>query len=185
MDKKFTALDLPEVYVISPKPFQDDRGVFFESFNLLNFKENIGIEFNVLQENISISKKNVLRGLHFQKGKYAQSKLIYVIKGSIYDVVVDIRPASKNFGKWVSYLLDDKKKESLFVPAGFAHGFLALDEMTIISYKVNQFYAHSEEGSIMWNDKTIAINWISDKPILSKKDKKALSFNENYIANNF
>jgi dTDP-4-dehydrorhamnose 3,5-epimerase len=185
MEKQFKVLSFPEIAVFIPKKYFDNRGIFFENFNSLNFKKYTGMVFDVLQENISFSNKNVLRGLHFQKGQYAQSKLIHVIKGSILDVVVDIRPNSKNFGKWISYVLDDKNNESIFIPSGFAHGFLALEDCTKISYKVDNLYNNASECSIIWNDKKIMVDWPLNKPILSEKDNEALSFEKNYEINNF
>ena len=185
MDEQYKQLVFPEIIVFMPKTFSDIRGMFYENFNYISFTKNTGISFDVIQENISCSKKNVLRGLHFQKGKHAQSKLVNVIKGSILDVIVDIRENSKNFGKWLSYRLDDVSKESIYIPEGFAHGFLSMSKSTKISYKVNKPYNKSSECSIAWNDKDILINWPCKKPILSSKDKLALSFKKNYETNNF
>ena len=185
MNQLFKALAFPEIIVFTPKKHFDNRGSFFENFNSYDFKKYAGIIFDVLQENISFSKKNVLRGLHFQKGKHAQSKLVHVIKGSILDVIVDIRPDSKNFGKWISCILDDRYNESIFIPAGFAHGFLALDDFTKISYKVNKLYDKNSECSIIWNDKELLIDWSVEKPIISKQDMNALSFKENFNMSNF
>ncbi len=184
MDKQYKKLVFPEVIVFKPKKFSDLRGEFFENFNYKKFKKNTGISFDVMQENISLSKKNVIRGLHFQKGKHAQSKLINVIKGSILDIVVDIRKSSKNFGKWLSYKLDDVNNESIYIPEGFAHGFLSMSKSTKISYKVNKPYNKFSECSIIWNDKDLSINWNCTKPLLSSKDKLALTFKKNYEINN-
>ena len=185
MNQQYKVLNFPEIIVFKPKKFIDIRGFFYENFNSNNFIKNTGVAFKPLQENISFSKKNVLRGLHFQKNKYAQSKLINVIKGRIVDVIVDIRPNSKNFGRWISYELDDINNESIYIPAGFAHGFFVLENDTKISYKVNKLYNKESEGSIIWNDKKISIDWPLVKPILSKKDMIALSFEENHKKNNF
>ena len=185
MEKQFKVLNFPEILVFTPKKFLDIRGVFFENFNSNVFTKQTQIIFEIVQENVSFSHKNVLRGLHFQKGNNAQSKLISVIKGSILDVIVDIRSNSKNFGKWISYSLDDKNKESIYIPSGFAHGFLALEDLTKISYKVDKTYNQSSECSILWNDKSIAVDWPSSNPILSEKDGNALSFEKNYKMNNF
>ena len=185
MNERVKHLNFSEIIVLNPKKYKDNRGCFFENFNSSIFEEETGISFNIIQENISFSKKNVLRGLHFQKGKFTQKKLISVIKGKILDVIVDIRPKSTNFGKWISYILDDLKNESLYIPEGFAHGFLSLDQDTKISYKVDKPYNKESECSILWNDKFIGVNWLCKKPILSNKDKEALSFSENHRLKNF
>lgn len=185
MSTSVKRLNFHDVIVISPLKHNDKRGCFFENYNFNTFKEETGISFNVVQENISFSKRNVLRGLHFQKGKYAQAKLISVIRGKILDIVVDIRPKSLNFGNWISYILDDIQNESIFVPAGFAHGFLALDNNTKISYKVDKTYKKDSECSIIWNDVYLNIDWACKKPILSEKDRKSITFKENYRLNNF
>ena len=185
MDKQFKILSFNEIIIFTPKKHIDKRGVFFENFNLYNFAQQTGITFSVMQENVSFSNKNVLRGLHFQKGNNAQSKLVNVTSGSILDVIVDIRINSKNFGKWISYVLDNKSNESIFIPSGFAHGFLALDNYTKISYKVDKVYNKDSECSIIWNDPKCMIDWSLNNPILSDKDKNALTFEENYKAGNF
>ena len=185
MNYQFKTLELPEVIVFMPEKFFDERGFFYESFNSFKFTKETGKIFNILQENISLSKKNVLRGLHFQKGEHQQSKLIHVEKGRILDVIVDIRPGSKNFRKWISYELDDNINESIFIPRGFAHGFLTLEDFTKISYKVDNLYNKNSECSISWNDPELMIDWQSINPILSKKDMIAISFEENFQKNNF
>ena len=171
--------------ILKPLKYFDNRGFFFENFNIEDFKSKTGILFNVSQENISFSKNNVLRGLHFQKGEFKQSKLISVIKGKIFDVIVDIRPNSDNFGKWLSYILDDENDESIFIPSGFAHGFLSLANNTKISYKVDKPYNKEAECSIIWNDVDICIDWKCPNPILSEKDKGSLTLDENLKLNNF
>ncbi len=185
MNMQVKHLCFSEIIVLSPLKHNDNRGCFYENFHSYNFKMETGISFNIFQENISFSKKDVLRGLHFQKDKFAQTKLISVIRGKILDVIVDVRPNSKSFGKWISYILDDIQNESIFVPAGFAHGFLALDNNTQISYKVDKPYKKDSECSIIWNDDYLNIDWSCKKPILSKKDRKSLTFKENYRLNNF
>ena len=178
-------LNFYDIIVLNPLKHNDERGCFYENYNFNTFKKETGISFNVVQENISFSKRNVLRGLHFQKGKYAQAKLISVIRGKILDIIVDVRPKSVNFGKWISYILDDLSNELIFVPAGFAHGFLSLDNNTKISYKVDKHYNKESECSVIWNDIDINIDWPCKKPILSEKDRNALTFNENYKLKNF
>lgn len=185
MNSQFKKLAFPEIIVYQPLKFFDSRGVFFENFNEDKFKKQNGFTFNVIQENISFSRKNVLRGLHFQRGSYAQGKIINVYFGKILDIIVDIRPQSKNFGKWISYILDEENHESIYIPAGFAHGFLALNNYNKISYKVDRMYDKKSECSIIWNDEKLNINWNVDNPILSEKDKNALSFEDNDMKSNF
>ena len=185
MDKFYKKLDFSEIMVFSPKIHSDKRGIFFENLNFNKLSTCCGFKFKTIQENISISHKNVIRGLHFQKGENVQKKIISVMSGSIIDVIVDIRPNSTNFGKWINYLIDDKKNESIFIPAGFAHGFLTLSDCTKISYKVDKPYDRISECSIKWNDKSIGINWPVKFPILSEKDKESLGFEENLNLKNF
>ena len=185
MEKQFKFLNFQDVIIFSPKKYSDNRGEFFENFNNRDLVKICGFKFNTLQENISVSKKNVLRGLHFQKGTNAQTKLINVIKGSILDVIVDIRPGSKNFSKWISYYLDDIKNESMLIPTGYAHGFLSLQEGTKISYKVDKSYDKLSECSIIWNDNKIAVDWKIKNPLLSEKDESALTFEKNHKMKNF
>ncbi len=185
MNKLFKKLNLSNVLVFSPKKIYDNRGSFFENFNNNLLLSENNFNFKIVQENISISKKHVLRGLHFQKHPFSQGKIISVMKGKILDVFVDIRPASRNFSKWESYILDDELNESLFIPEGFAHGFLGLSDINIVSYKVNNNYNPKFECSILWNDKTLNINWPINDPILSSKDRNSISFQENLNQNNF
>lgn len=169
-------------FVISPKVFTDKRGYFFESFNLNKFKELTGVNINFIQDNQSQSSKGVLRGLHFQAGEFAQAKLVRVIKGSVLDVCVDLRKESPTFGKHFSIILDDKNNKQLFIPRGFAHGFLVLENETIFSYKCDNVYNKSSERGILFNDKRLNINWnfTNDKILLSDKDKQLPTF-ENFL----
>ena len=176
MDKRFKSLNIKEIFVFTPKKFEDERGLFYENFNNKDFLDATNFTFNTVQENISYSRKHTLRGLHFQSGKFSQSKIISVLKGSILDVVVDIRADSKTFSKWVSYILDDKLNESIFVPHGFAHGFLALEDKP---------YNKKSECSIIWNDPNLMIDWSVDNPILSKKDREAFSLEKIFNLRNF
>ena len=159
-------------YIISPKIFEDSRGCFFEGYNEKKFQDIIGLKVAFVQDNQSKSSKGVLRGLHFQAGEFAQAKLVQVIKGSVLDVIVDLRKGSKTFGKYFSIVLDDKKKQQLYVPKGFAHGFLVLEDETIFSYKCDDYYNASSEKGIIYNDETLNINWNlpADQLILSEKD---------------
>jgi dTDP-4-dehydrorhamnose 3,5-epimerase len=159
------------LYLLEPKVFEDVRGYFLESYNQETFKK-IGIDVDFVQDNQSLSSKGTLRGLHFQKPPYAQAKLIRVITGSILDVAVDIRTDSKTYGKYFSAILDGENKRMLYIPEGFAHGFLALENNTLIQYKCSNLYNKESEGGIIWNDPDININWEIDyEPIISDKDK--------------
>ena len=170
--------DIEGPLIIEPKVFGDNRGYFFESFSLRDFEANVG-PIHFVQDNESLSvKKGVLRGLHFQKGNAAQAKLLRVVKGSVLDVAVDIRPDSPTYGKYVSVVLSGENKRQFFIPRGFAHGFLVLEDNTIFQYKCDNFYAPETEGSYAWNSPDLGIDWgiSSDEVILSEKDKRAPVF---------
>ncbi len=160
-------------FVIEPQVFGDDRGYFFESFNQKVFEEKTGLEVNFVQDNQSMSQRGVLRGLHFQKGEFAQAKLVRVIKGRVLDVVVDIRPDSTTYGQSFSIVLSEENQKQLFVPRGFAHGFSVLEDNTIFSYKCDNYYNKESEGGIIYNDKDLNIDWkLSEAEVqLSEKDK--------------
>lgn len=171
------ATPISDLLIIQPKIFADDRGYFFESYNSSLFKQhNINVDF--VQDNQSLSQKNVLRGLHFQNPPYAQGKLVRVITGSVLDVAVDIRKNSPTYGKHVSVVLDEKSKNMFWIPPGFAHGFLTLEDNTIFSYKCTNVYDKNSEDAILWNDADIAIDWGTTNPILSGKDKEAKLFKD-------
>jgi len=159
-------------YIISPKIYKDSRGYFLEGYNEKKFQDLTGLRVAFVQDNQSKSSKGVLRGLHFQAGEFAQAKLVQVITGSVLDVIVDLRKDSKTFGQQFSIVLDDKKKQQLYVPKGFAHGFLVLEDDTIFSYKCDDYYNASSEKGIIYNDDTLNINWkfSEDQLILSEKD---------------
>lgn len=166
---KVTATRLPEVLLIEPKVFGDARGFFFESWNEREFKR-AGIRASFVQDNHSRSEKGVLRGLHYQILQ-PQGKLIRVVQGEIFDVAVDVRRSSPNFGKWEGVRLSAQSKSTLWVPVGFAHGFCVVSESAEVLYKTTDFYAPEHERSILWNDPEIKIDWpFSDKPLLSPKD---------------
>ena len=170
---KITPLSFKDVLLIEPEIFNDERGFFFESFNQKTFNKLIGREVKFVQDNQSRSKKNVIRGLHFQIEK-PQIKLIKVISGSIFDVVVDIRKQSKNFGKHISVELNAEDNKQLWIPEGFAHGFLVLSEIAEVQYKVSEFWDPELERSLLWSDEDLNINWpLSSNPIISSKDQKA------------
>jgi len=165
-------------FIITPKVLSDDRGYFFESFNIARFKSLTGVSVDFVQDNQSRSSKGVLRGLHFQTGEYKQAKLVRTIKGSVLDVCVDLRKESKTYRQHFSIVLDDKKQQQLFIPRGFAHGFVALENNTIINYKCDNYYNRSAESGIIYNDKTLNIDWKLDNSelILSDKDKELPKF---------
>ncbi|CDH00881.1 dTDP-4-dehydrorhamnose 3,5-epimerase [Xenorhabdus bovienii] len=169
--------EIPDVLIFEPKVFGDDRGFFFESFNQKIFENAIGYPINFVQDNHSKSTKGVLRGLHFQKSPYAQGKLVRCIYGEVFDVAVDIRKNSSSYGKWIGVKLSSENKRQLWIPEGFAHGFLVLSDIAEFSYKATNYYHPSSEDGIIWNDKDININWpLMDKYILSEKDKTQRSF---------
>ena len=164
---------LPEVLILEPKVFGDDRGFFYESYNQQRFADATGVSATFVQDNHSRSEKNVLRGLHYQI-QQPQGKLVRVIAGEVFDVAVDIRKSSPNFGKWVGFNLSAKNKLMAWVPPGFAHGFLVLSESAEFLYKTTDYYAPQFERSILWNDPTVDIVWpIVGEAILSAKDKNA------------
>ena len=162
------------VFLIKPQIIKDKRGYFFESFNQKKMNEKIKVNF--VQDNQSLSSKNILRGLHFQKPPFAQSKLVSVIQGSVLDVVVDIRNGSKTYGEYILEELNDTNHHQLFIPVGMAHGFLSLKDRTIFSYKCSEFYHKDSEDAIVWNDPEIGIKWPNISPTLSEKDKNAKKF---------
>ena len=165
-------------FVLFPKVIEDSRGSFFESFNQKTFNKLIGRSINFLQDNQSKSSKGVLRGLHFQTGDYPQAKLVRVIRGKVLDVCVDIRPESKTFGNSFSIILDDIENKQLFIPRGFAHGFLVLEDNTIFSYKCDNYYHNPSEEGIIYNDSRLKIDWNfpKNKILLSEKDKALPTF---------
>ncbi len=169
--------------IIEPKIFKDERGYFFESYSAKDFNKISG-DINFVQDNESKSSYGVLRGLHFQKGKYAQSKLVRVVKGKVLDVAVDIRRDSKTFGQHHSIILSEENHLQFFIPKGFAHGFAVLSDEAIFQYKCDAFYSRENEGAIIWNDKTLNIDWLLPEKdiILSEKDKHHPTFEE-YKAN--
>lgn len=160
-------------FVITPRVFKDERGYFFESFNKKVFEEETGVSVDFVQDNQSQSSKGVLRGLHYQEGKFAQAKLVKVIKGAVLDVCVDLRKNSVTFGQHFSTVLNSIEKKQLFIPRGFAHGFLVLEDDTVFSYKCDNYYNKSSERGVIYNDKDLNIDWkfSKEKLILSEKDK--------------
>ncbi len=174
---KVTPLNIPDVLLIEPKVFEDERGFFFESFNLNEFKKATGLDVNFVQDNHSKSTKGVLRGLHYQLPPYAQGKLVRVIQGEIFDVAVDIRKSSPTFGKYISLILSAENKKQIWIPEGFAHGFLTLSETAELLYKTTNFYNVKYERCILWKDDFLKISWPKNKPLfLSGKDLQGLPF---------
>jgi len=170
---KVIKTDIPEVKIIEPTVFGDERGYFLESYNKKAFEENIG-SITFVQDNESKSSKGVLRGLHFQKPPFTQAKLVRCIKGKVIDIAVDIRRDSPTYGKHVSVILSEENKKQLFVPRGFAHGFAVLSETAVFAYKVDNNYAPEYDGGIIWNDTDLQIDWnLSENEVkLSDKDAK-------------
>ena len=168
---------LAGLLIIKPDVFEDDRGYFFESYNREKFRL-YGIDETFVQDNESKSKRGVLRGLHFQNPPFAQGKLVRVMRGSVLDVAVDIRKGSSTYGKWSSIVLSGQNKWMYWIPVGFAHGFLTLEDDTIFFYKCTQVYNKESEGAIRWNDKELNIDWGVKEPVVSAKDEVAPGFRE-------
>lgn len=167
--------EIPEVLIFEPKVFGDARGFFFESFNQKIFEDAVGRKVEFVQDNHSQSQKGVLRGLHYQLEPFAQGKLVRCVEGAVFDVAVDIRRNSATFGKWVGAVLSAENKHQLWIPEGFAHGFLTLSDTAQFLYKATNFYAPQSERSIIWNDSDIAIEWPAvESIVLSAKDELGL-----------
>jgi len=173
---KTTRLEIPEVVLVEPKVFGDDRGFFFESFNQQLFEQVVGKSINFVQDNHSRSVKGVLRGLHYQI-QNSQGKLVRVVSGSVFDVAVDLRRSSATFGQWVGALLSAENKHQLWVPEGFAHGFVVLSDSAEFLYKTTDYYSPEHERCIRWDDPTLNIEWPIDyQPQLSDKDSRGVDF---------
>jgi len=174
---KATPLAIPDVYLIEPRVFGDERGFFFESLNQAKFEEAIGRKVQFVQDNHSKSSKGVLRGLHYQT-QHPQGKLVRVTQGEVFDVAVDIRTESPTYGKWVAEILSAENKKQLWVPEGLAHGFLVLSETAEFLYKTTDYYAPEFERCIAWDDPTLSIKWpLESAPKLSSKDQQGIPFN--------
>lgn len=174
----FKKTDIEGLLVIEAAKISDERGYFFESFRKLRFEEAIGEEAEFLQENESCSKKGTIRGLHFQNPPFAQGKLVRVPKGRVLDVAVDIRKGSPTYGRHFAIELSAENAKQLWIPAGFAHGFAALEEDTVLSYKCTDIYNKASEGSLLWSDPEIGIDWGVSDPIVSEKDRIAPNLSE-------
>lgn len=175
---KVTSFTIPEIVLIEPKVFGDERGFFFESFNQARFEETVGRKINFVQDNHSRSVKNVLRGLHYQI-QQPQGKLVRVVQGEVFDVAVDLRKSSPTFGRWVGQVLSAENKHQLWIPEGFAHGFVVLSDTAEFLYKTTDYYAPAHERCLLWNDPVLNIQWpLGIAPVLSAKDTQGKPFNE-------
>ena len=172
----YEKIALPEVVLFTPKVFGDERGFFFESFSEREFVEAIGLDYRFVQDNHSKSVKGVLRGLHYQLPPHAQGKLVRVVQGAVVDVAVDIRKSSPNFGKWVGAMLSADNKQQLWIPPGFAHGFVTLTDTAEFLYKTTDFYAPQSERCVAWDEPSIGVDWhYAEAPQLSAKDLQGLT----------
>ena len=174
---KVTESGIKGVFIIEPDVYEDDRGFFMETFHNERYRKLLGINLDFVQDNISRSSKNVLRGMHFQKN-YPQGKIVSVSRGEILDVVVDLRKDSPTYGTWESFRLSEKNKLQVWIPPGFAHGFLVMSDSADIDYKCTEYYHPEDELCLMWNDPEVAIDWTINDPILTEKDKKGLSLKD-------
>ena len=169
--------EIPDVKIVKPKVYGDERGFFLETFEQKRYQEMLGISLNFVQDNHSQSQKNVLRGLHFQK-ENPQGKLVRVVRGEVFDVAVDIRKDSSTYGKWVGVILSEDNKSQLWIPPGLAHGFLVMSDIADFEYKCTNYYDPNSERCLLWNDPTININWPITTPILSDKDRLGKTLQE-------
>ena len=174
---KVTESGIKGVFIIEPDVYEDDRGFFMETFHNERYRKLLGINLDFVQDNISRSSKNVLRGMHFQKN-YPQGKIVKASRGEILDVVVDLRKDSPTYGTWESFRLSEKNKLQVWIPPGFAHGFLVMSDSADFEYKCTEYYHPEDELCLMWNDPEVAIDWTINDPILTEKDKKGLSLKD-------
>ena len=174
---KVTESGIKGVFIIEPDVYEDDRGFFMETFHNERYRKLLGTNLDFVQDNISRSSKNVLRGMHFQKN-YPQGKIVSASRGEILDVVVDLRKDSPTFGTWESFRLSEKNKLQVWIPPRFAHGFLVVSDSADIDYKCTEYYHPEDELCLMWNDPEVAIDWTINDPILTEKDKKGLSLKD-------
>jgi dTDP-4-dehydrorhamnose 3,5-epimerase len=171
-------LSIPDVKIFRPNVYHDNRGRFFETFSEVKYQPFLGKSLQFVQDNVSVSGKDVLRGLHFQTPPFEQGKLVSVLQGSVLDVAVDLRMHSPHFGQHISVLLSAENSKQLWIPPGFAHGFLSLEENTVFLYKCTTYYSPDHEAALLWNDNLLNIDWDCDRPIVSDKDQKAMSFRD-------
>jgi len=177
MSFSFRSLEIDGVVLVEPKVFYDERGFFMETYKMPDFAA-AGITQQFIQDNHSRSTRGILRGLHYQKPPFAQGKLVRAIRGEIFDVAVDIRKGSPTHGEWVSAILSAENKNMLYIPEGFAHGFLVLSEIAEVVYKATNVYSPEAEAGIIWNDKDLNIKWPLDEPVLADRDRKWPALNE-------
>lgn len=181
MPYQVTPTAIPDVLLLEPQVFSDERGYFYESFNARDFRERTGLAVEFVQDNHSMSEKGVLRGLHYQV-RHAQGKLLRAVKGSVFDVAVDLRRPSPTFGRWVGAMLSAENRRQLWVPPGFAHGFLTLSEQAEVLYKVTDYWYPEHERTLLWNDPTLAIAWPAEGvPRLAPKDVKGKRLGETEV----
>ena len=174
---KVTESGIKGVFIIEPDVYEDDRGFFMVTFDNERYGKLLGINLDIVQANVSRSSKNVLRGMHFQKN-YPQGKIVKASRGEILDVVVDLRKDSPTYGTWESFRLSEKNKLQVWIPPGFAHGFLVMSDSADIDYKCTEYYQPEDELCLMWNDPEVAIDWTINEPIVTGKDKKGLSLKD-------
>ena len=174
---------LADAYILKPRIFKDERGYFYESFNDRKFNEIVGKRYNFIQDNQSFSSRGTLRGLHFQKGEAAQTKLVRVVRGAAYDVAVDLRPGSPTFKQWYGIKLSEFNHPQFLIPRGFAHAFVALEDDTIFQYKVDNYYSSGHDGGIIWNDEELNIEWPKLALEVSEKDKQLPQLNQLNLKN--
>ncbi|HBM2924897.1 dTDP-4-dehydrorhamnose 3,5-epimerase [Klebsiella oxytoca] len=175
-----TDTKIPDVKIIQPKVFGDDRGFFLETFEKKRYQDLLKIDYDFVQDNHSRSSKGVLRGLHFQK-QNPQGKLVRVVRGSVFDVVVDIRTSSPTFGQWEGVILSEENKTQFWIPPGLAHGFVVLSDQADFEYKCTDYYNPAHEGCLIWDDPDVAIEWPIQNPLLSSKDSKGKRLKELYL----
>ena len=174
---KVTESGIKGVFIIEPDVYEDDRGFFMETFHNERYRKLLGINLDFVQDNISRSSKNVLRGMHFQRN-YPQGKIVKASRGEILDVIVDLRKDSPTYGTWESFKLSEQNKLQVWIPPGFAHGFLVMSDSADFEYKCTEYYHPEDQNCLMWNDPEVAIDWPINNPILSEKDKKGLSLKD-------
>jgi len=174
---KVTESGIKGVFIIEPDVYKDDRGFFMETFHIERYRKLLGINLEFVQDNISRSSKNVLRGMHFQKN-YPQGKIVKASRGEILDVIVDLRKDSPTYGTWESFRLSEKNKLQVWIPPGFAHGFLVISDSADFEYKCTEYYHPEDELCLKWDDPEVAIDWPINDPIISEKDKKGLSLKD-------
>ena len=174
---KVIRTEIPDVLILEPKVFEDPRGFFLETYNRKTFREVTAVDVEFVQDNHSRSAKHVLRGLHYQIGR-PQGKLIHVTFGEVWDVAVDLRKSSKTFGRWVGFSITGNSKQVVWIPPGFAHGFVVISEVADVQYKTTDYYSPQEERVLLWNDPEVGIQWPVETPVLNERDKRGTSLRQ-------